>query len=761
MKRKPEFWILGLALLILIIYGATAQISPPTNLRGYGSRTITDYLIINGTNITAMNLNVHNPPSACPSGSYMTQFTGLTAICEVITAINTLNVTTLNGVYFVEGNNVSDLNYSVSTVPANGRVIVVPRYDYHMTEPLKINSNTHILLFGRLHMNGNIPNGTDRGILSISDVTDQNISIIGSGTIYYNLTAQDDAHAIIDIGNHYARGVKNIKIEGINIVAFGNDTASMQDMGVGVELSDDVTIKNIFVTGDVDYGITANNVSNLKVIHNTIRDTNNHGLGLGNSVDSQLLDNFISVTSDDDSSFQGITIYGNTGTRVAGNRLVNNVTNPNVGIVTSGDKNITVKDNLISGFSTGILLGYHIAYSTIDNNEIYGSIGDCIQVISGAEENTITNNKLRNCGGYGIYYDSSVRKISDNHIAYAGNDGIYLGNYADRAHVSDNVIEASGQNASYVNPSGIRLAAGASYITVSDNKIFDIQGIQTQDYGIYCNTTAGNNDFLSNDIRNNGVASWGGDCTVHSFINNPNDDGKPDIMASDIDMNGFNIRDFINASMIDHNLSLFYAFENGTGTIAYDSSLNSRDGDIVNGPTWVTGVKGYALKFDDNDDYIVNNSVTDPLNETFSILFWIYPYSFATDHRIIEKGNNGDWKIVWQSNMMYFGDGGFTGNEVGTAVTAEAWSHIGITYDGTTMRFYKDGRLVDSDTHAVFADAWDKITIANYGGTKSFGCNCTMDELRLYPRSLSREEVNALYYGLGSQGTAHITRRLP
>lgn len=68
------------------------------------------------------------------------------------------------------------------------------------------------------------------------------------------------------------------------------------------------------------------------------------------------------------------------------------------------------------------------------------------------------------------------------------------------------------------------------------------------------------------------------------------------------------------------NLQAGYTFNEGSGTIATDSSGNGNDG-TIQGATWTTGKNGDGLSFDGIDD-----SVSIPLinNEELSICAWFH-----------------------------------------------------------------------------------------------------------------------------------------
>jgi len=65
-----------------------------------------------------------------------------------------------------------------------------------------------------------------------------------------------------------------------------------------------------------------------------------------------------------------------------------------------------------------------------------------------------------------------------------------------------------------------------------------------------------------------------------------------------------------------------WKFDEGSGTIAYDSSGNNNHGTIY-GATWVDGKFGKALQFDGIDDYV--SIATIPLDKDLTIVFWFEP----------------------------------------------------------------------------------------------------------------------------------------
>jgi hypothetical protein len=59
------------------------------------------------------------------------------------------------------------------------------------------------------------------------------------------------------------------------------------------------------------------------------------------------------------------------------------------------------------------------------------------------------------------------------------------------------------------------------------------------------------------------------------------------------------------AAQLQNGLVGYWSFDDGTGTIASDSSGNGNNGTLVNGPTWIaSGEIAGALFFDGVDDYV-------------------------------------------------------------------------------------------------------------------------------------------------------------
>jgi hypothetical protein len=219
------------------------------------------------------------------------------------------------------------------------------------------------------------------------------------------------------------------------------------------------------------------------------------------------------------------------------------------------------------------------------------------------------------------------------------------------------------------------------------------------------------------------------------------------------------------------------AFDDGSGTVAHDSTGNGHDGTLVNGPTWVAGVLGGALSFDEYNDIV---TVTDfPLAASFSIAFWfrvadnsgIWNQSMfswgptygrnSLNVYIIESGNGEADKLrtvlldanhssvqnldVYDANA-YLAGGYLDGH----------WHHYCLTAaTGVGSKVYLDGRLRAFDPNQG-GDAIDPNTKLSLGGRYDLNVDRffggALDDVWVFGQALAAQDVLALYQGAAGNG---------
>jgi hypothetical protein len=125
--------------------------------------------------------------------------------------------------------------------------------------------------------------------------------------------------------------------------------------------------------------------------------------------------------------------------------------------------------------------------------------------------------------------------------------------------------------------------------------------------------------------------------------------------------------------------------------------------------------------------------------------------AFDFESIIIQKqvSASGDgWEFIRNAAEVSTNRVGATNHGVngGTLVVGQAYYGV-VTYDGTTLRIYLDGVLLDSDATVVSQDA-NTITVSigrDSAGTTQAHWNGRLDEVAVYDRALSLAEITEHY----------------
>ncbi len=217
----------------------------------------------------------------------------------------------------------------------------------------------------------------------------------------------------------------------------------------------------------------------------------------------------------------------------------------------------------------------------------------------------------------------------------------------------------------------------------------------------------------------------------------------------------------------------WWPMEEGTSTLVTDYSGNNNHGTTSNMSVtpstesgWRLGKLGKALGFDGTDDrvYIMDSS---SLNfngiTTTTFAAWIYLDNYPGagssyisqiigDESACALGGSTIWRIGSQGNILYRGRIGINfrnptdhDDQNNTDIPLRTWTHIAVTTDGTNVRYYINGRLdtTNAYTFAPFSTpcSW---TIGFYLGGNGRAFDGKIDDVRLYKRTLSTDEISAL-----------------
>ncbi|MCX6746681.1 MAG: LamG domain-containing protein, partial [Candidatus Pacearchaeota archaeon] len=279
---------------------------------------------------------------------------------------------------------------------------------------------------------------------------------------------------------------------------------------------------------------------------------------------------------------------------------------------------------------------------------------------------------------------------------------------------------------------------------------------------VWANDTAGN--------ENHSTITFGID-TVKPDINFtfPTPDNASSQTATSVYVNVSTNDENEHSAFIDWNRSLvgWWSFEsvNSSGTV-FDNSTWGNNGNMTgfNFNTTVTGIRGKALEFDGINDYVkVNYKDAYDFNNSFTIATWfkINPDAFTGTHVLIGRANNyyflsagskGFYLLLrdlYGTDTVIFNAAGASNNvDIQWAGGSDNQWHSAVgVRDGSIFTLYVDGISRGTSTSSI----GDMVLVNEslYLGTNRGGAgdnfNGSIDEVMIFSRALTPEEINASY----------------
>lgn len=151
----------------------------------------------------------------------------------------------------------------------------------------------------------------------------------------------------------------------------------------------------------------------------------------------------------------------------------------------------------------------------------------------------------------------------------------------------------------------------------------------------------------------------------------------------------------------------WYKTDENSGVSANDTSGNNLTGTLTNGPIWISGKNGQALKFDGSNDS-VNINDNDVLDFTTAVTLeaWIKPDSPSPEQQIISKTNGScadSWWLGLNSSKFTFvhkrqADCNPNQYVETSTINANQWYHVVGVFDGSTSYIYLNGKLEASNS---------------------------------------------------------------
>lgn len=205
----------------------------------------------------------------------------------------------------------------------------------------------------------------------------------------------------------------------------------------------------------------------------------------------------------------------------------------------------------------------------------------------------------------------------------------------------------------------------------------------------------------------------------------------------------------------DASLMLYLPFDKDDGDKAVDASGNDLDA-VFHGATWSKDGKiGGCIHLADSEKYVEIAAVPElDITDAITIQTWFLPEQDQDDSNLMGRrtsANVGGYCLQWSSRFtgspqietwMYVGS--FQGSRNKQTIKPELneWHHVASTYDGDTVRQYIDGKLDAEYTAPGKLNSVDIVFRIGKSQTDLAGTVGYVDEVAIYNRALSEEEVN-------------------
>jgi hypothetical protein len=218
----------------------------------------------------------------------------------------------------------------------------------------------------------------------------------------------------------------------------------------------------------------------------------------------------------------------------------------------------------------------------------------------------------------------------------------------------------------------------------------------------------------------------------------------------------------------DPNLVSYWMFDEGSGATALDYAGDNNG--TVHGATWTTGQIEGALSFDGIDDYVDvddDPSLRFSQHDSFTISYWALPISDEHGGWVVCKMQPSaqshcfTYETEWNSSISAFGFTISRANSsswvpihtIAGSAPAGSWYHVAAVYDNRDMKIYLNGQLNVSGIFPYHTDSTPsdnsmaigaRLIISTFESGTFF--DGQIDEVAIYDRALSAEEVQQLYY---------------
>lgn len=212
----------------------------------------------------------------------------------------------------------------------------------------------------------------------------------------------------------------------------------------------------------------------------------------------------------------------------------------------------------------------------------------------------------------------------------------------------------------------------------------------------------------------------------------------------------------------------YWTFNEGSGTVAYDSSGNGNNGAFQaipgggTAPVYVantnpaTSAQSYSLSFDQGVVSIGDSSSINSLSSSFTMSAWLFDTGDNYGELFADSTSSGNRYWLFQDSV-YGGDQDYFWSDttsafhksLGYVTPLDSWQYVTLTYDGSSLKLYDDGVL--ESTRSMTGSLTDSGGLFLGGASNNSGYGSGIEgqlqDMLLLNTTASASDVAALYEG--------------
>jgi hypothetical protein len=199
----------------------------------------------------------------------------------------------------------------------------------------------------------------------------------------------------------------------------------------------------------------------------------------------------------------------------------------------------------------------------------------------------------------------------------------------------------------------------------------------------------------------------------------------------------------------------YWNFEEGAGQTVYDSSGNGNNGTLgassavgADDPIFGTGYGssgegGAGIRMDGVDDYLLIPEGLSGISQSIqsTISFWFNKPSGSADV-LLNKGSSGFYVLVAGSYVRYSVNS--VNYDTTVTVPTNVFNNLTYSKNGSNLDVYLNGVFIERIAGVGNLPALSALTVGKYH-VDGFHFDGSIDEVRIYNRAISDDEVRTLY----------------